>query len=204
MYEWGSARHYSKPSGPPWLERGWVESAFAEEIDASRGDPELNDATTSKQSIVELSQLVEARMLHADGPDPWDDIVTASNPLTRQWMIRKAILADGTHPGLPLLAIARLKRIIEERRRHEAWIVRRGRSERDGWAIARVGLARDLCGQSLRTIAQDLRASETKVRRMYAAHRDELQEHSAYSVRIAEVVDKEFDNQGERRCGVRR
>ena len=84
MYKWGSARHYSRPSGPPWLERGWVESEVARECEASRFRPELYDAITSEQSPLELSQLVEARMGHADGPDPWDDIVTTSNPTTRQ------------------------------------------------------------------------------------------------------------------------
>jgi REP element-mobilizing transposase RayT len=202
-YEWGSARHYTRPSGPPWLERGWVESEVARECGASRFRPELYAATNSGQSPLELGQLVEARMRHADGTDPWDDIVTTSNPTTRQWMIRKAILADGTRPGLPLLAISRLDRIIEVGRLHEAWVVRRGRSDRDGWTVAHVGLGRDLCGQTLRTLAERSKVSETKVRRLYATHRAELREGTVYARRIAELADGELENQGGPRSGGR-
>jgi hypothetical protein len=142
-------------------------------------------------------------MRHADGTDPWDDIVTTSNPTTRQWMIRKAILADGTRPGLPLLAISRLDRIIEVGRLHEAWVVRRGRSDRDGWTVAHVGLGRDLCGQTLRTLAERSKVSETKVRRLYATHRAELREGTVYARRIAELADGELENQGGPRSGGR-
>ncbi|MFT4543288.1 MAG: hypothetical protein ACI835_005758 [Planctomycetota bacterium] len=196
MYKWGSARHYARDSGPPWLERGWVESEVARECEATRFRPELYDVRTSKQCVLELTQLVEARMRHVDDFDPWDEIVSASNPATRKWMIRKAILADGTRPGLPLLAISRLDKIIEETRGHERWVVRRGKSDRDGWAVAYVALGRDLCGQTLRAIAERLGFSETKVRRLYATHRAELRERAAYSLRVAELADAEFQNQG--------
>lgn len=189
MYTWGSARHYSSSAGPPWLERGWVESEVARESQLSRFRPELYDAITARQNPRELAQLVEARMRHVDGPDPLDDIMTASSPATRQWMIRKAILADGTRPGLPLLAISRLDRIIEEKRIHETWVVQRGKSVRDGWSIAHVGLSRDLCGQSLRAIAQRTGVSETKVHRLYAAHRAEMRERTEYSRRLAEITE---------------
>ncbi len=188
MYAWGSARHYATPSGPPWLEREWVESEVARECQVSRFRPELYDAIAVGQNPLELAQIVEARMRHKDGVDPWDDIVTASNPATRQWMIRKAILADGTRPGLPLVAVSRLDRIIEEKRVHEAWVVQRGKSARDGWSIAHVGLSRDLCGQTLRAIAQRMKVSETKVRRLYAAHRAEMRACTEYSRRIAEAI----------------
>jgi len=192
MYAWGSARHYSRSAGPAWLERAWVESEVAGECESGRFRPERYEATFLGGEADELCQLVEARMVHGDGEDPLDDIVSAANPGTRGWMVRKAILADGTRPGLPLLSISRLERIIE-RRRHEPWIVTRGRSDRDGWSVARVGLGRDLCGQTLRALAIRLSVSETRVRRIYATHRAELEEETAYSRRVVELAGGEFE-----------
>ncbi len=146
-------------------------------------------------------------MAHGDGEDPLDDIVSAASPATRHWMVRKAILADGTRPGLPLLSVSRLERIIEERR-HEPWAVKRGQCDRDGWSMAHVGLGRDLCGQTLRVLAERLSVSETKVRRLYATHRAEMQDETAYSLSVVEVASRELSSMvetwSEDRCGVRR
>jgi hypothetical protein len=140
----------------------------------------------------ELCQLVVARMANYDGEDPLVDLVSGSSPSNRQWMVRKAMLADGTRPGLSLLSISRLERVIEERR-HEPWLVRRGRSDRDGWSVAHVGLGKDLCGQSPRALAERLSVPETKVRRLYATHRAELEEEAAYSRAVVELTGREFE-----------
>jgi REP element-mobilizing transposase RayT len=207
MYAWGSARHYSWPTGPPWLERRWVEAEVASEGGSEHFRPERYDETLSVRRPAELRQLVEARMTHGDGEDPLDDIVSAANPATRHWMVRKAILADGTRPGLPLLSSSRLERIIEEGR-HKPWIVTRGQSDRDGWSVAHVGLGRDLCGQTLRNLAHRLGVSETKVRRLYATHRAELDEETGYSLRVVELAGGELGQWAKTEfgggCGVRR
>lgn len=206
-YRWGSAWHYSRPTGPPWLERGWVESQVARESGSGRFLPEHYERALAIRRPAELCQLVEARLDHGDGEDLLDDIVSAANPATRRWMVRKAILADGTRPGLPLLSESHLERIMKGRR-HEPWIVRRGRSERDGWSVAHVGLSRDLCGQTLGFLAKRLSMSETKVRRLYATHRTELQEETAYSRAVVRLVGREFEPRTEPwaggRGGVRR
>jgi REP element-mobilizing transposase RayT len=191
-YAWGSARHYARHTGPPWLERQWVESEVASNCESGRFRPERYEEVLSVRRPTELCQLVEARMAHDDGEDPLDDLVSGSSPSNRQWMVRKAMLADGTRPGLPLLSISRLERVIQERR-HEPWVVRRGRSERDGWSVAHVGLGRDLCGQTLRALAERLSVSETKVRRLYATHRAELEEDTAYSRAVLELPGREFE-----------
>ncbi len=191
-YAWGSARHYSEPTGPPWLEREWVESEVASNCESGRFRPERYEETLWVRRPAELRQLVEARMAHDDGKDPLDDIVSTSSPATRQWMVRKAILADGTRPGLPLLSISHLDRVIQAGR-HEPWSVRRGRSDRDGWSVAHVGLGRDLCGQTIRALAARLNVSETKVRRLYETHRAELEEETAYSRAVVELAGREFE-----------
>ena len=195
-YAWGSARHYSRHTGPPWLERGWVESEVAAKCESGRFRPERYEAVHAVRRPAELRQLVEARMAYDEDKDPLDDLVSTSNPAIRRWMVHKAILADGTRPGLPLLSIARLERILQERR-HAPWVVRRGRSDRDGWILAHVGLGRDLCGQTLRALAKRLSMSETKVRRLYATHRTELEEGTAYSIAVVELTGREFERWAE-------
>ena len=75
-----------------------------------------------------------------------------------------------------------------QERRHESWVVRRGQSDRDGGSVAHVGLGWNLCGQSLRVLAKRLSVSETKVRRLYATHRAELEEETAYSLAVVELT----------------
>ena len=93
---------------------------------------------------------------------------------------------------LPLLSISRLKQVTQERR-HEPWVVRRGQSDRNGWSVAHVGLGSDLSGQTLRALAERLGVSETKVRRLYATHRAELQEETAHSRAVVELTGREFE-----------
>lgn len=169
-YPWGSAAHLVGVAGPPWLERSWVGS-----------QPELN-ATPD-----EVRQLVEARMNHPGVNDPLDDIVDAASSSTRAWMVRKALLADGTRPGLPLLPCPRLEQILEGRH-GEPWIVRRGRASLDGWTLARIGLGRDLCGETIDRLADRLETSTTTVRRMYAYHRSELGEQTPYATAVVELA----------------
>jgi hypothetical protein len=105
-YPHGSARRYVFESGPRWLERGWVESdavartgpgrfvgGFGRRVYAEA----FGDALTCEEA-----ELVEARLAHpADETDPLDELVHAAPTRVREWMERKAALADGTRPGLP-------------------------------------------------------------------------------------------------------
>ena len=59
--------------------------------------------------------------------------------------------------------------------------------------MAHVGLGRDVCGQTLRALAERLSVPETKVRRLYATHRAELEEETAYSLAVVELTEGEFE-----------
>lgn len=175
-HPWGSACHDAKPAGPAWLERSWVESVVAHDGGFDRYRPQLYDQAFPARNAAELTQLVEARLEHNGDQDFLDDIVGAADASTRAWMVRKALLADGTRPGLPLLPLARLQRIVESRRARP-WIVKRGKSERGGWSFAYIGLGRDFSGATVDRLANDLSISATNARRIYAFHRAELNEH---------------------------
>ena len=47
--------------------------------------------------------------------------------------------------------------------------------------------------QTLRALAERLSASETKVRRLYAMHRAELEGETAYSRAVVELTGREFE-----------
>jgi hypothetical protein len=102
-------------------------------------------------------------------------------------MIRKAHLADGTRPGLPVLPLARLERLLGDPRL-ASWVVGCGRSERSGRRVAAVGLGRDLCGATCSGLARRLGISASLASRLYVVHRAELRDGGAYAARIAELV----------------
>lgn len=102
-------------------------------------------------------------------------------------MTRKALLADGTRPGLPLLPRAMLRELVYDGRKRE-WMVRRGRAQRDGWSVAYIGLGRDLCGATLEQLASELGCSVTWTRRIDALHRAELSEPTAYATAVIELA----------------
>jgi len=188
-HRWGSALHYARPAGPPWLERSWVESVVAREGGRGRFEPGLYERGFPSRDGAGLVQLVEARLEHRGERDFLDDVVGAADTSTRAWMMRKALLADGTRAGLPLLPLARLLDLIGERR-SRPWVVMRGNSVRDGWEVAHIGLGRDLCGATIDRLASDLGMSATKARRLYAFHRSELEERGPYAASVADLAQR--------------
>jgi len=68
---------------------------------------------------------------HDGEQDHFDDILGAANASTRTWMMRKALLADGTRPGLPLLSLARLQNLLAVQRARP-WTAWQERAETGG------------------------------------------------------------------------
>lgn len=190
LYPWGSAAHYARATGPRWLKRGWVESEIDSRNDRRARTSDGLDPERAAREAAEVCSLVDARLSRRTSVDPLDDIVSAASAATRRWMVRKAMLADGTKPGLPILSIAQLQRVIERKRVGE-WLVRDGNCERSGWDLALVGLGRDLCGQTLRQLARLLVASETKTHRIYAMHRSQLRADTAYASAVVHIAEEE-------------
>ena len=111
-YPWGSAQHYARPSKPPWLERSWIESCVVERCGLAAYDPAAYAQTFQPGDESGLIHFVHSRLDSRCDVDPLDDVLAAADPATRSWMIRKALLADGTKPGLPLSSIQALRGAI--------------------------------------------------------------------------------------------
>ena len=183
-YQWGSAFHHSRARGPRWLDRGWVESEAALACDVAVMRPEHYWRAFPLRNGVQIAELVHARLAHGGDEDPCDGILDSTDARTRAWMMRKAILADGTRPGLPLLSLSQLLRVLEG---WDAATVRRGESERDARAVAFAGLGRDLCGATLSQLASRHGCSLSSIRRLYAVHRAELEAETAYAAAVTDL-----------------
>lgn len=185
-YPYGSAACYARTTGPPWLERSWIERAVMLETNARRYEPSYYPRTFGKLSD-ELVEIVEARLSGGGGQDPLENLVTASPDQVRAWMIRKARLADGTAPNLPIIALSRLDEVVDAGR-HDAWTIQYGRRQRDAWPVALAGIGREFCGASLTRLAHRLEVSHSTVSKLCRLHDQEMQRGKEYSVQSAKLV----------------
>ena len=123
----GSAREYlgAVSQRTPWLKRDWVERTVVKETGA-RFDAKGYERVFGELPA-SLARVVEARWDAAPGPDPLDDLLGRSPEHVRLRFERKARLADGVRPGLPVLDLETLA------------VVLRAEASRDGpeWKVGR-------------------------------------------------------------------
>lgn len=186
-YPYGSARHYARVNGPPWLERSWVES----EVSLRSGEPTYRPAGYAEcfggRRLRSLASLVERRLCTSALDDPLDDLVGSAPGRVLDWMRRKAELADGTEPGLALVPLEVLDHVIARGSiaAGATGEVARGVPRRDDWErLARIGLARDLCGSGVSELGARERLSTGSISRLYARHRQGVRTDPDYGGRI--------------------
>ncbi len=195
-YEFGSASRFASDSVPPWLAMGWMRDVLAGAAFAGR-----SRAETYLDAFGEIGadhrHLVHRRMEHRPREsDPLDDLLAAAPEAVRQWMMRKARLADGSRPGLPLLGprSAMLACADDQARRGPWSVVVRSRS-RDASRLAQVYLLRDGCGFSFAEIANQQGISPATASRCFDAHLAAMKEDHDYAARLATLAQDAF-----RRC----
>jgi REP element-mobilizing transposase RayT len=188
LYPHGSAADYARSSGPPWLCRTWIESA------AAGAEPFTSMAYAKSFGARlgrEASELVERRMQHpGHGPDPLDELVGAAPAAVRAWMQRKAKLADGTRPGIPLVPPRRIRSELETARKQRPdWTLRHGSNEIDLWSVLCAWLLRHAGGQTQAEVALRMRIPPGSLNRLEGLHRRLLGECPDYehaAIRVAE------------------
>lgn len=196
-YPWGSARHYAREERPLWLERSWVEGEVRAHSRRARYRPQ--DYTSAFPPGDGLAELVEARLQVGEGHDGLDELLVPADARTGEWMRAKALLADGTRPGLPVLSLPFVSEALTE---HgvEGWSLPRHGAKCDASELALVGLGRDLCGLRIVDLSRRIGASETKTRHLYRLYRLELEAGGAYADRLAVLAGDAL----QRQRGVRR
>ena len=187
-YPYGSAFHYSRRRGPPWLTRSWVEQSVRTAGSTDRYEPSSYDIAFPPPPAT-LVRLVDRRLrFTGDQPDPLDDLIGAAGPRVREWMERKAQLADETRPGLPILDCETVLRTIDDAAT-QPWLVHWSRSRRSAWEIATVVLLRDLAGATYTEIAHRTGRSLTSCRRDYVRHAERFAGDPEYARRLSTVAE---------------
>jgi hypothetical protein len=135
-----------------------------------------------------------ARLAAGEGPpDPLDDLISAAPPKVLAWMRRKALLADGTDVGMPIVPW----QAIEDSLRASASELL-AHAGADGRTcpldtIARAGLLRDVGCLAYAVIGKLLGCSETAARHRALRHRTLLAADAEYGRMVASVARRALD-----------
>ncbi len=187
-YPSGSAAHYVRTSGPPWLCRTWIDSEVAA---ATESDIAGRYRTTFGTPLAPSErELVDQRVTcRGSGPDPLDDLVGAAPDRVRQWMFRKSALADGTRPGLPLIGTSKIQTELEKGRELlPEWRIRRFGNRLDPWRVLGVWLLRQAAGLSQAEIAARLDIPQGSLTRLQRLHATLLEDDLPYREAALELA----------------
>ncbi len=186
-YPFSSAYHFTRGSGPRWLDRGpvdwWIEarSGVADERAAY-------DRVFSPALAEQSRDLIERRLAGKLMVDPLVDLVDAAPERVRAWMERKARLADGTRPGLPACGAAQVEQAIR--------VVLDLPLDGDIGASAQVslirplraGLLHDLAGIRVTSIAAIVGANRSTVGNDLNRHRQLVADDPSYGTIATRVI----------------
>jgi REP element-mobilizing transposase RayT len=191
-YEFCSARAFLSGRCPPWLSRDAIEQRALGFARSNRFSPSVCVTASGPhrgEDLDSLCDVVESRMRSAREFDPLEDLVGATPHQVREWMQRKAALADGMEVGLPVCGVAGLRRSIDrELVRHGEWLLDRNGDVWRGSELTWVGLCRSLCSLPVSRIAELVGRSVWHVRKESELFKSFLAEEVEHAARAERVV----------------
>ena len=205
-YPFGSAWHYSRPAGPPWLRREVIEDFVRCESGTSAYRPADYARVFGHASAPAGAREVVARRLERpeQDEDPLDDLLAAAPVEVRGWLERMARRADGASAGPALVDPRTLKSVLDKARRGRgAWLLepvrstdlgikatraQRGGVRRDGWSVLACGLLRSACGLTLEEIGGLVGLSVGGVHFQIRCHRRLVVLEGAYKARAEQLL----------------
>jgi len=177
-YEFSSAAHYAKPSGPPWLCRSWVESVVV----AATGvpyDPARYAEVFPSRLDESFRRWVDRRLAKASMLGFAGDSVASLPPHLLARHRYHAALADGIDPVAELvppdLAIEACARAAPDLPPEES-------------VVLTAGVLRDLCDLQFDEIAAALSLPTTTARRRVFEHRKRVDDHGDHLRRARHAV----------------
>lgn len=196
-YPYGSAASQSGAGRRTrWLCRSLVDEFLRRALDAGVERTLAYRRTFAPHLSPSLARFVErrARGLVRE-PDALDDLVGSANPGVRAWMVRKAKLADGTRPGLPMATPEAVAAVVEEHHRGAPddrvsvgpW------AERSFRDVAIVVLLRDVAGETYEAVARRGKATLTDAWRRYSEHRHALEADVRYGALVVDLARRAID-----------
>jgi hypothetical protein len=190
-YPYGSARHYSETSGPPWLARSWVEAEVVAASGRRTYDPSCYETAFGPALPAGTRRLVERRILSArHAPDDdLDQLLRAAPPEVADWMRRKALLADGTRPGQPVADPESVDAVLEQAKRTgEPWRVSARRNAATGFDLARAAFLHDLAAARDAETARRVGTSLQSIARRRLEHAQHVLANPTYAARCSRLV----------------
>lgn len=172
LYPHGSARHHNSPRGPRWLARNWIDEQ--RRTMTLPGEPLRSYEETFGPALTPGERWMVERSVNGAGrkKEKAYELFGDAPPQVKEWMARKAALADGTVPGQPIVDPDRLDRALARvDRQHGPWILHLSRKSCDGWRVARIGLLRELCGMSIEETARRCERSHQNTAKLLRLHR---------------------------------
>jgi len=188
-YPHGSARHYARTTGPPWLDRSWVEAYLRVTLEP----PSFSPATYARVFGTRTSASARrwfASAMEAPGGDPpsLDALIQASPEHILRWMDEQARSADGTVRIVPVADMETVVECVaalpEEERTRCA--VEGGRA-RSTERILAAGLLRRLSGAPHLEIGSRTSQSPSSARLCILDHDRALTEHEWYRALVGRV-----------------
>lgn len=203
-YAYGSAHAFvAGVRRAPWLSRDLVGTLTAPLIAQGLSPADAYRQTFPPRLSPAQRRFVETRLAHQSrDSDTLDHLVIAANEEVHGWMVRKALLADHTKPGLP---VADAREVLAEiaacrARGSAASVVTGPRRARSPWDLAEVALLHDLAGETFSEIARRLTSHESHAYRLYEEHRATLQADGPYGRLVSDVAHTVIQRQ-HRDCG---
>ena len=190
-YPFGSASYFAGHESPPWHARAWVEGEVCRVAGLDRYDPSLYERVFPQDRGPRAVHIVERRLCVTDRTYSGSDLLDSASPSVREWMERKALLGDGTRPGIAVAEPDEIEcRIREAREATGEWVVQRSHVSRSAWPVARVGLLRDLAGLTWAEVAQRVAMSRSGANAVGRIHAELLKSDPAYLRRLSELASR--------------
>lgn len=193
-HEFGSARSFVVGPRPRWLSVDWIEERARELTGEAAIDGSVYLRAFGPRDRAEgeaTAELVEARMASSSELDPLDDLLGHTPEQVRDWMARKARLADGMEVGLPVCGPTSVTAAVERSLAEGGeWVFEyEGRLLR-GSELAHVGLLRDLCSMPFAGIGRRLGLGVWKATRRVDLHHELLEFDEAYGARLSRIAHR--------------
>lgn len=180
----------------PWLSRTLVDQFLPGVADRGHERIMAYRRAFAPSLSSSMREFVERRVARgACRQDELDDLVGTASADVRAWMVRKAQLADGTAPGLPLVSMKTAADVVDIQRRRSpgARIQVGARTERVLWDVALVALLRDLAGESFRSIGRRTATLPSEASRAYADHCAAVKTDVGYAGILTELARRALE-----------
>lgn len=192
LYPHGSASLFQRMESPRWHTRELLEKLACDMSGASAYSPAVYRESFGAALTPAETEWLELRLqCNPDGPDPLDDLVGAAPACIQERMIQRARLADGSRPGLPLVAPLTVLDVLRELELTEPGlrISLRGRV-REIWPILLFGLLREECALTIADVARRAGRAAATVSEGVRAHRELLQSNPDYAGLAARALSE--------------